>query len=170
MFLVAKQYGPRPKATRQNGVFGEIGFSARGRPGKRPGWVGRKGWGKGTHRELVAPETRLPNYRVLPFHEQHRGPAPSPRLGAGMGASGDMEFAKERTHRWGSGLISSFSSSFFSLSFLKNKLSPSHSIWLFAPLAPIQPPTNALTCRLLPRSALDASQQRRRGRLWGPHL
>jgi hypothetical protein len=32
----------------------------------------------------------------------------------------------------------------------KNKLSPSHSIWLWAPLALLQPPTDATLCSLLP--------------------
>lgn len=47
-------------------------------------------------------------------------------------------------------------------------MSPSHTIWLLAPLAPVQLPTNTLPCLLLPRSALRASWEWR-GRLWGPH-
>lgn len=47
-------------------------------------------------------------------------------------------------------------------------MSPSHTILLFTPLAPIQPPTNTLPCCLLPRSALGASRERRG--LWGLHL
>lgn len=141
----------RPGGMREKGAFGELQMV-------QPGWEFERGmklevmertggmWGRDAQRSLLLWKPRGQTTWYFTSISSTKGPQGLP-AGVGVKAFGSFELVKERGH------ASSVWGSFFkSLSFfLKNKLSPSHTIWLFAPLAPIQPPTNTLSCCLLPR-------------------